>query len=124
MLSTKKFFSIIILSLFAINLFAESNLSELKLKTSATCNNCKTKIEKAFKSTKGVKEVDLNLEDKYVTIKYNPEQTNETELKNVLIKTGYFVDESSNSKETKKGNCKEPCKHEKNDPNCCKSKKK
>ena len=42
------------------------NPSTVKIKTSAICEMCKERIEKRLAFTKGVKDVNLNLDDKVV----------------------------------------------------------
>lgn len=66
---------------------------EVKIKTSAICEMCKARIERNLSFEKGVKEADLDVKSKVVTIKYNPGKTDVTKLKSVISKTGYDADE-------------------------------
>ncbi|WP_080055712.1 heavy-metal-associated domain-containing protein [Spirosoma aerolatum] len=66
---------------------------EVKIKTSAICGMCKARIERNLSFEKGVKEADLDVKTKVVTIKYNPAKTDVTKLKSVISKTGYDADE-------------------------------
>ena len=72
---------------------ADQNLSEVKIKTSAHCSMCKTKIEKALLKTKGVKQSDVNLDDKMVTVKYNPDKTNPDNIRQSIAKLGFDADD-------------------------------
>ncbi len=65
---------------------------EVKIKTSAVCDMCKERIEKNLTLSKGVSEAVLNLDDKVVTIKYNPKKTDEAALRKVITDTGYDAD--------------------------------
>ncbi|GAB4024341.1 heavy-metal-associated domain-containing protein [Spirosoma gilvum] len=66
---------------------------EVKIKTSAICGMCKARIERNLSFEKGVKEADLDVKSKVVTIKYNPAKTDVAKLKSVISKTGYDADE-------------------------------
>ncbi|MFN8356701.1 MAG: heavy metal-associated domain-containing protein [Spirosomataceae bacterium] len=74
--------------------FADKGKEEtVKIKTSAICEMCKERIEKNLAYTKGVSDVNLNLDDKVVTIKFNAKKTSTQKLKEVINKTGYDADE-------------------------------
>lgn len=79
---------------FAITgLRAEDGDKEVKIKTSAICEMCKARIERNLAFEKGVKEADLDVKTKVVTIKYNPKKTDVAKLKANIMKTGYDADE-------------------------------
>ncbi|MCE6993006.1 heavy-metal-associated domain-containing protein [Dyadobacter sp. CY323] len=65
---------------------------EIKIKTSAICEMCKERIERNLGLSKGVKESNLNLKDKVVTVKYNPDKTTPEAIKMTIINTGYDAD--------------------------------
>jgi periplasmic mercuric ion binding protein len=65
---------------------------EVKIKTSAQCEMCKERIEKNLSLSKGIVEAVLNLDDKVVTVKYNPKKTDEAKIKQIIIETGYDAD--------------------------------
>ena len=74
--------------------FPQSKKSEtVDIKTSAKCDDCKERIEKALAFEKGVKDVKVNLETAVVSITYNPEKTNPTSLKKVISSIGYDADD-------------------------------
>ncbi len=66
---------------------------EVKIKTSAICGMCKARIERNLAFEKGVKESDLDVKTKIVTIKYNPAKTDVARLKANISKTGYDAEE-------------------------------
>ncbi len=65
----------------------------VKIKTSAICKMCKERIERDLSLTKGVEQADLNLKDKVVSVKYNPQKTNSDQIKLAISKIGYDADE-------------------------------
>ncbi|MDD2963786.1 MAG: heavy metal-associated domain-containing protein [Bacteroidales bacterium] len=68
--------------------------TELKIKTSAQCGMCKDRIEKAMAYEKGVFESDLNLEDKTLTLRYNPKKTSPEKIRKALNDVGYDADDT------------------------------
>ncbi|MPR35884.1 heavy-metal-associated domain-containing protein [Salmonirosea aquatica] len=82
--------------LFAFSLtmsFAQSGEKVVKIKTSAICEMCKERLERNLGLSKGVKESNLNLDDKVMTVKYNPKKTDVASIKETIVKTGYDADE-------------------------------
>lgn len=65
----------------------------VQIKTSAICEMCKERIEKNLAFTKGVTDVNLNLDNKVVTVTYSPKKLNVAKIKEVITKTGYDADE-------------------------------
>lgn len=55
------------------------------------CENCKKHVEKAVKGVRGVKKVKVSLENKNVEVEYNEKKTNEEEIKEAILETGYEV---------------------------------
>ncbi|KQS24758.1 heavy-metal-associated domain-containing protein [Dyadobacter sp. Leaf189] len=72
--------------------FSAGDEKEIKIKTSAICEMCKARIERNLGLSKGVKESNLNLKDKVVTVKYNPAKTTPEAIKATIINTGYDAD--------------------------------
>lgn len=72
--------------------FADGD-KEIKIKTSAICEMCKARIERNLGLSKGVKESNLDLSNKVVTVKYNPNKTTPEAIKATIINTGYDADE-------------------------------
>jgi len=69
--------------------------STVRIKTSAICEMCKERIERNLSLSKGVKEANLNLDDKVVTVAYNPSKTDVAAIRKVINETGYDADEVS-----------------------------
>ena len=63
------------------------------------CASCVLKIEQALLDTKGITEAVVNLATEKAQVKYIPEQTNLTEIKNTVESTGYKVLEVSGEAE-------------------------
>lgn len=63
------------------------------IQTSAECGSCKDRIEEKLNYTGGIKFAELNLEDKKVTIKYNPKKITLEEIKKTISEIGYDADE-------------------------------
>lgn len=81
---------------FTNNVQAQSAaLSELNVKTSAVCGECKERIETALAFEKGVKKSTLNLKSQIVTITYNPKKTTPEKLRLAITKVGYDADSVS-----------------------------
>ncbi|WP_420155026.1 heavy-metal-associated domain-containing protein [Siphonobacter sp.] len=72
--------------------WAKEEPKTVKIKTSAICGMCKARIEKNLAFSKGVKESNLDLKDKVVTVTYDPKKTNEEQIKETITKTGYDAD--------------------------------
>ncbi len=69
------------------------NTKEVKIKTSAKCKMCKSRLEKNVGLSKGVEEASLNLDDKVMTVRYNPKRTSEEKIRETIAKTGYEADD-------------------------------
>lgn len=67
--------------------------SEVRIKTSAECETCKKKLEGNLKYEKGIKFVKLNLDDKVLSVNYNPKKTSPEEIKKAISKLGYDADD-------------------------------
>ncbi|MFC0182354.1 Copper chaperone CopZ [Pseudarcicella hirudinis] len=65
----------------------------VKIKTSAICEMCKARIEKNLAFTKGVSDADLNLDDKVITVTFNPKKTSVDKIKQAISEVGYDADE-------------------------------
>ncbi len=65
---------------------------EIKIKTSAMCNMCKTKIEHDLGMEKGIKSVSLDLDTKIVTVGYDPKKTNPDQIRKDISMIGYDAD--------------------------------
>lgn len=66
---------------------------EIKIKTSAQCDMCKERLEKAFAYEKGVKSSHLDVETAVFTVEYFPTKTTPEKLKEAVTKVGYDADD-------------------------------
>ena len=94
----KRYFGIMLalvltISLANITARAEANTKTVEIKTSAVCEDCKTRIEKAVNKLEGVEKSNLDLETKIVTVSYNPSKVNVDKIKTSISKAGYSADE-------------------------------
>ncbi|MCX7744601.1 MAG: heavy-metal-associated domain-containing protein [Flavobacteriales bacterium] len=69
-------------------------IEEAKINTSAQCEMCKERIEKALYKVKGVISANLDLHTKAVTIIYKPHKTNIEALRKAINLAGYNADNS------------------------------
>ena len=75
------------------NLSAKPKSSVVTIQTSAVCESCKARIERALKSTDGIISANLNLDDKKVKVKYNPDKITADKIKTAIANTGYDADD-------------------------------
>ena len=69
-----------------------SNGYKISIQTSAICEMCQFALEKDLAFEKGVKESTLNLDDKVMTIVYNPKKTDPQTLRERITLVGYHAD--------------------------------
>lgn len=72
---------------------AQVKITESKIKTSAECEKCKARIEKAVNSMEGVQSSDLEVESKVITVKYDSSKISLDKIKGKISETGYNADE-------------------------------
>lgn len=89
----KHIISFLILVLVASSQVFAANDKEVKIKTSAICSMCKARIERNLGLSKGVKEANLDVKSKVVTVKYNEKKTDEAAIRSTISKTGYDADQ-------------------------------
>jgi mercuric ion binding protein len=104
--TVKKIFIFAVAVFFAFSGKAqETPAAELKVKTSAVCEMCKTNIEKKLAVETGVKRSSLDLSSKIVTVAYNPNETTPDKVRQAIAKAGYDADDiPANKKAYKKLN--------------------
>lgn len=71
----------------------EKKVEKISIKTSAVCGDCKTRIENGLAYTKGVKDVNLDLETKIAEVKYSTSKTAPEEIRKAISKLGYDADD-------------------------------
>ena len=65
---------------------------KIDIQTSGICQMCKETLEQDLIFEKGVKNADFNLENKVITIVYNPKKTDPQRLRERITKIGYHAD--------------------------------
>lgn len=65
---------------------------QIEIQTSAICAMCQHAIEYDLTFAKGVKEASLNLENKMVTVLYNPKKISAQEIRDRISGVGYHAD--------------------------------
>ncbi len=76
------------------SVFAQKKTEVIKIKTSAQCEMCKTRIETAMAYEKGIVSSDLSLVDKVLTVTYKPNKTTPDKIRKALNAVGYDADDT------------------------------
>lgn len=80
------------LLLSAVNVFAGKNDKEsVTFNVAMKCHKCQAKIEENIAYEKGVTDLQVNLEEKKVTVTYKKKATDVEKLKEAFKKLGYEV---------------------------------
>jgi copper chaperone CopZ len=97
-MKTKNILKSIIISIGLVFLFSNGSYSqdkktvELKIKTSAVCGQCKDRIEKGMAYEKGINDINLDVNTKVATVRYNPSKTTPADIRKAISKLGYDAD--------------------------------
>lgn len=88
----------------------KAKLDTVKIKTSAECDMCKTKLETELGRSKGVKSANLDLGTQVITVVYNSSKTNPGKLRTIIANIGYDADEvkANNRMQKKLPDCCQP----------------
>lgn len=99
----KKAFRVITVAafIFAAMSFANVEAKDAKIKVNGVCGMCKTKIEKAAKSVKGVKTAVWDANTKELTLDYNEKLTNVKKISQAVAKVGYDAGEIKADKDAR-----------------------
>lgn len=96
MKNTIKITTGLILALLVGNVFKAQGQKQadqvVEFSVSLHCENCVKKVESNIPYEKGVKELSVNLEQKKVTITFQPAKTSADKLRVALEKLGYTVE--------------------------------
>lgn len=76
----------------------KNNSETIKIKTSAQCEMCKERIEKAMAYEKGIVSAQLDVETAELTIKYKTTKTTPEKIRIAISKTGYDADDIKSDK--------------------------
>ncbi len=61
-------------------------------KVNIHCGSCKAKIEKSVPFHKGVKDLDVNMDNNTVTVLYNPTKTDSVKIRQAIEKLDFKVE--------------------------------
>lgn len=65
---------------------------KVEIQTSGICEMCQYTLEKDMAFEKGVKEASFNLDDKVMTVVYNPKKTDAQTIRTRITMVGYHAD--------------------------------
>jgi hypothetical protein len=89
----------VIASFASFSIATAEGLKEIKIKTSVSNSTSKDKIESITILLKGVEESTLNLDDKILTVKYNPDQMSPEMLVYTINNIGFTAEIQENEKD-------------------------
>lgn len=93
MKTLRSIITVVALSLAVItSAHAQDKNAVIRIKTSATCDMCKTTIEHYLAFEKGIKRSELDVSTKIVTVTYNPRKTTPDAIRIAVTKSGYDAD--------------------------------
>lgn len=72
--------------------FNKKGYAIAKIKTSAVCDMCKETLEKTMAYEKGVKESDLDVSSKILTVTFDTTKTSLANIRMAIAKVGYDAD--------------------------------
>ncbi|MCB9361210.1 MAG: heavy-metal-associated domain-containing protein [Flavobacteriales bacterium] len=93
----KNLIAILVVAIFSVTgttVKAQSSreTKKIEIKTSAQCEMCKERLEKAFAYEKGVKSSELDVKTAVFTVEYLPSKTTPEKLQVAVTKVGYDAD--------------------------------
>jgi copper chaperone CopZ len=71
----------------------ESKFKKIEVKVSLQCEMCKERILNNLSFEKGIKDIDVNIEEKTVTVTYNSDKTTPEKIRTAISKIGYDADD-------------------------------
>lgn len=91
--------AIAIVASLSITVSAKDNdKQQVTFVVSMSCENCKKRIENTLSYEKGVKNLEVNLSRKTVTVEYDPQKTSPDKLKATIQNLGYTAVVKSKAK--------------------------
>ncbi len=100
MKTVKKITAILVLFISVFSLSVSAQTAEVKIKTSAQCDECKERIEKALAFEKGIKSSNVDIENQTITIVYYDKRTNPDKIRETIANIGYDADDVPAKKES------------------------
>lgn len=82
------------IAVFSVEAYAgiATKTNVVTIQTSAICESCKNRIEKALKATDGVVSANLNLDNKKIKVKFDPSKITADQIRAAISNTGYDAD--------------------------------
>jgi len=71
----------------------ESKIKKIDIKVSLQCEMCKERILNDLSFEKGVKDIEVNIEEKSVVVTYNLDKTTPEKIRTAISKIGYDADD-------------------------------
>lgn len=85
--------AILTISILGFSQNPKNGTEQVKIKTSAVCGMCKSKIESGLAFEKGIKDVNLDVKSKIATVTYKTNKTSPDKIRLAISKLGYDADE-------------------------------
>lgn len=63
------------------------------------CGTCKKNLTKALKKVDGIEEIDVNVDEKYVNVKFDKSKITQEKIEGVIVMTGYQANDKPADKE-------------------------
>jgi copper chaperone CopZ len=98
----KSFVIIVFFAVLSIAASAAESLKTIEIKTSAVCEMCQERIEKAVKELDGIKSASLSIETKIVKVEYDELKVKPEDIKEKISKAGYDADDVRKDKKAYK----------------------
>lgn len=113
----KKFIAFSILAFSCLSVYAK-DIREYIVTTQPpmSCQNCENRIKGNLRFEKGVKKIETDLEHQRVTVTYDADKTNETNLEEAFGKLNYKVTKIEEGTDAGCSNAKAECQGK---PECC-----
>lgn len=77
--------------LFSQNLLAQ-DVAKVAIRSSVVCEDCKQRVERDLTFEKGIKEVEVDLDNKIVLVTYHTGKTDIDKIRQRITKIGYTAD--------------------------------
>lgn len=71
----------------------KKKIETVEIKSSVVCGMCEDRVKKELAFEKGVKDIEVDLENKIITVKYKTGKTDKETIKKAITKIGYDADE-------------------------------
>jgi copper chaperone CopZ len=89
----KSFVVLALFIVFSIAASAAEIVKTIEIKTSAICEMCQERIEKAVKELDGIKSANLTVDTKIIKVDYDESKVKPEDIKEKISKTGYDADD-------------------------------